>query len=106
MRALDRKLARDLLGSWLLLLAVASIIAVGVCCHIAMHTAVRNLREAQQIHYAVCRMADFSIELKKAPLAEVARLETLPGVTAVRPRLRFSVTVDLEQSPDHCCQHV
>ena len=40
-------------------------------------------------------MADFSVELKKAPLTELPALAELPGVAEVRPRIQFYATVDL-----------
>jgi putative ABC transport system permease protein len=94
--ALDRKLWRDLRGSGLVVLAIAGIIAVGVACFVAMRSAYHNLGEAKDRYYARCRMADFSVELKKAPLSEVAALGSLPGVMEIRPRIQQFVTVDLE----------
>ena len=41
-------------------------------------------------------MADFWIDLKKAPLAEIATLEEIPGITQITPRIQFAATVDLE----------
>jgi len=94
---LDRKLARELKASWGLLLAIISIIAVGVACFVSMGSAYNNLNEAKQRYYRQCRMADFSIELKKVPLAELAPLAELPGVVEIRPRIQFFATVDLER---------
>ncbi|QDV34298.1 ABC transporter permease [Tautonia plasticadhaerens] len=94
--ALDRKLWRDLRGSGVVVLAIASIIAVGVACFVAMRSAYHNLGEAKDRYYARCRMADFSVELKKAPLSDVSILGSLPGVTEIRPRIQQFVTVDLE----------
>jgi putative ABC transport system permease protein len=94
--ALRRKLLRELRTSAVQLLAVASILASGVALLVALRSAARNLGEARQKYYAQCRMADFSVELKKAPLGELAGLTSIPGVAEVRPRLRFDVTVDLE----------
>jgi putative ABC transport system permease protein len=95
---LDRKLRRELKASWLLLAAVVSIIAVGVACFVSMGSAYNNLNEAKRQYYAQCRMADFSIELKKVPLAELAALAELPGVAEIRPRIQFNATVDLEDA--------
>ncbi len=100
MSTLDRKLRRDLTAGWGKLLAIASIIAIGVGCFVALRSAYRNLNEAQGRYYAQCRMADFSVELKKAPVVDAAELGELPGVIEVRPRLRFFVTVDLESVPE------
>jgi len=93
---LDRKLRRELRASWLMLLAITSIVAVGVACFISMGSAYNNLNEAKRRYYVQCRTADFSIELKKVPLAELAPLAELPGVAAIRPRIQFPATVDLD----------
>ena len=98
MSVLDHKLGRELKSSWMLLAAIISIIAVGVACFISMGSAYYNLGEAKRLYYVQCRMADFSIELKKVPLAELAPLAELPGVTEIRPRIQFSATVDLESA--------
>jgi len=94
---LDRKLRRELKASGGLLLAIVSIIAVGVACLVSMGSAYNNLGEAKRRYYTQCRMADFSIELKKVPLAEFAPLAELPGVTEIRGRIQFHATVDLEK---------
>jgi len=96
---LDRKLGRELWDSLWLLLAITSIIAVGVACFVSMGSSYNNLRQAKSRYYTQCRMADFSIELKKVPLAELAPVAELPGVTAIRPRIRFAATVALEDNP-------
>ena len=96
MSVLDRKLVRDLGSSRLLLAAIIGIIAVGVCCFVAMSTAYRNLTEAKRRYYKQCRMADFWIDLKKVPLAELAALAEMPGVAEIRPRIQFYATVDVE----------
>lgn len=94
---LDRKLVRDLRSAAGRLLAVASIMAVGVTLYVALGTAHHNLAEAQRRYYRRCRMADFWIDLKKVPLAELEPLGRLPGVGQVRPRIVFQVPVDLPQ---------
>ena len=64
MNSLDRKLRRDLARSWKMLLAVASIIAIGIGCNIGMLSSARNLTSAKSGYYSTCRMADFWIDLK------------------------------------------
>ncbi|MHC4399507.1 MAG: ABC transporter permease [Planctomycetota bacterium] len=98
MSVLDRKLLRELRASCLLLAAIISIIAVGVACYVSMGAAYNNLQEAKRRYYRQCRMADFWIELKKAPLAELEAVAALPGVEAMRPRIQFYATVDLEHA--------
>ena len=55
-----------------------------------------NLEESRKSYYAQCRMADFSVELKKLPNGELERIAGLPGITEVEPRIQFPVTADLE----------
>ncbi len=92
---LDRKLLREVRSSAAMLLAVTSIMAVGVMCFIYMRSTYYNLSLAKWRYYNQCRMADFWVDVKKAPLAEVEELINLPGVTAIRPRIQFFATVDL-----------
>jgi putative ABC transport system permease protein len=94
---LDRKLLREVRGQVTMLLAITSIIAVGTMCFVYMRASYHNLTLAKFRYYTQCRMADFWIEVKKAPLAELPRLEAIPGVTAIRPRIHFDATVDLER---------
>lgn len=96
MKTLNRKLARELYRSKGLLLAITSIIALGVMCYVTMQSAYQNLSLAKQRYYRQCRMADFWLDVKKAPLAELEELARLPGVTEVHPRIQFVATVDLE----------
>ncbi len=96
MKTLQRKLVRELYDAKGLLLLIASIIAVGITCFVAMQSAYHNLDEAKRRYYQQCRMADFWITLKKVPLTEVESLYAIPGITEIRSRIRFMATVDLE----------
>ena len=98
MSVLDRKLLREARSSLGLLLAITSVIALGVMAFVYMRSAYNNLSLARWRYYSQCRMADFWIDFKKAPLSELASLTDLPGVTAIRPRIQFFATVDLEKS--------
>ncbi len=98
MTVLDRKLLRELRSAAGMLLSITSIIAIGVAVYVAMGSAHRNLQGAKHRYYAQCRMADFSLELKKAPLAELDRLRGIAGVADLRPRVQFYTTVDLPRA--------
>lgn len=93
---LDRKLLREVRSSGSLLIAITSVIAVGVMCYIYMKSAFYNLDTAKARYYTQGRMADFWVEVKKVPLAELDLVEELPGVTELQPRIHFFATVDLE----------
>ena len=100
MRVLDRKVLRELIASKGLLLAITSLIAVGVMCFIYMRSAYNNLNLAKSEYYDQCRMADFWIDVKKVPLAELDLLAALPGVSEIRPRIQSFATVDLDRTQE------
>jgi len=93
---LDRKLRRELWAKLWLLLAIISIMVVGVACFVSMGSTYYNLTEAKRRYHRQCRMADFFIEVKKVPVADVRPIAELPGVAGVRARIQFLATVDLE----------
>ena len=96
MSMLDRKLRRDLGSSKLLLAAIVAIIATGIACFVGMASTYHSLGAARLSYYAQSRMADFWLNLKKAPNADAEALADLPGVAEVRHRIVFSIVVDLE----------
>lgn len=96
---LDRKLLREVRSSGSLLLAITSVIAVGVMCYVYMKSAFYNLELAKTHYYTQGRMADFWVDLKKAPLSELDLVRELPGVTDLQPRIHFFATVDLDNEP-------
>jgi putative ABC transport system permease protein len=97
-KVLNRKVLRELVASKGLLLAITSLIAVGVMCFIYMRSAYKNLDRAKDQYYEQCRMGDFWIDLKKVPLAELDQLAQLPGVSEIRPRIQSYATVDLDRA--------
>ena len=96
MSVLNRKLGRELLAVKGLLAAIVSMIVVGVSCFVAMVSWYFNLEQSRRSYYAQCRMADFSVELKKAPLPAINRLNSIRGISELRPRITFLATADLE----------
>ncbi len=96
MKVLHRKLLRELLAAKGVLAAIISIIAVGIGCFIAMSSTYDNLEYSRENYYRLCHMADFSIELKKVPMGDLATLTEVPGVINILPRIVFQVTASLE----------
>lgn len=98
MSVLNRKLLRDLFAARGMLAAIVGIIVLGISCFVAMASMYINLEQARRDYYARCRMADFSVALKKMPTAELHRVDAIAGITEYRPRISFSVVVDIEDS--------
>ncbi|MCU7372479.1 ABC transporter permease [Paucibacter sp. O1-1] len=95
MKALDRKLLRDLRLMWSQALTIALVVASGIGGFITSLSAVDSLAQARDDFYAQGRFADVFASLKRAPNALVAQLRELPGVADVQPSTEFGVRVDL-----------
>lgn len=92
---LDRKLVRDLLRLRASIIGIIFIIALGVTCLVTLGSAYRNLLSARDDYYAQSRLADFWIDVRRAPNSIVDELAAIPGVMGVQPRIvaRTNVTI-------------
>lgn len=96
MSVLGIKLRRDIVRSLGMLLAVVAITAVGVGSLVGMLGTFNNLTQARGHYYAQCRMADFWVDLKKAPMGALQSVQAVPGISELRTRIAFPTIVDLE----------
>ncbi len=96
MRALDRKLWRDLRLMWSQALTIALVVATGVGGFVTTLSAVDSLAAARDAFYREGRFADVFASVERAPLALVDTLRELPGVADVEPGLEFVVRVERE----------
>jgi len=95
MRALHRKLLRDL---WLLrgqALAIALVMACGVATYVMSLSTLHSLHYAQSSYNERYRFADVFAHLKRAPESVGRRLAETPGVAAVQTRVIAEVTLDV-----------
>ena len=95
MRALNRKLVRDLWHLRGQMVAIALVVACGVAVFVSTRAAYQSLQMSRDAYYAEYRFADVFVHLKRAPDAVAARLARIPGVAAVQPRIVFDVTLDV-----------
>jgi len=96
MLALDRKLFRDLWAIKTQALAISCVIAAGVAMLVMALCSLDSLTTAQQTYYRDQRFADVFVDLKRAPRSEVRRLEQIPGVGRIQPRIVLDVTLQVE----------
>jgi len=94
-RVMLRKLARDLVRRKGSLLALVVIAAIGVGCFVGMASVFRDMDSARADYYRDYRLADFTVDLKRAPRWVVQSVERLPNVAAVRGRASLGVLIDL-----------
>jgi putative ABC transport system permease protein len=87
MRALDRKLVRDLWGLKGQALAIALVIGGGVATFIMSTSVLDSLRLTQAVFYRDYRFADAWVALKRAPESVRVQVEAIPGVHLVETRV-------------------
>lgn len=100
MKALDRKVLRDLRTLWSQALTIALVVASGIGGFIACLSAVDSLALARDNFYAAGRFADVFATARRAPDALAARLLALPGVADVQTTVEASARLTLAGSTD------
>jgi putative ABC transport system permease protein len=106
MRALDRKLLRDLRLLWSQALTIALVVASGVAGFITTLSAVDSLAVARDRYYAADRFADVFATVKRAPNALGERLRALPGVADAQTTIEHTVRVEIAGSSDPIMGHL
>ena len=74
MKALDRKLLRDLRTMWSQVLTIALVVASGAGGFLTSLSAIDSLADARDIFYAQGHFADIFVTVKRAPLSLVEQL--------------------------------
>lgn len=100
MKALDRKLLRDLRLMWSQALTIALVVASGIGGFITSLSAVESLALARERFYAQGRFADVFASVKRAPNALEARLREVAGVADVQTSIEHVVRIDIEGVAD------
>ncbi len=100
MKALDRKLLRDLRLMWSQALTIALVVASGVGGFITSLSAVDSLALARDRFYADGRFADVFASVKRAPNSLTDVLRDGPGVADVQTTLEEIVRVEIPGLPD------
>jgi putative ABC transport system permease protein len=100
MKALDRKLLRDLRSMWSQALTIALVVASGVGGFLTSLSAVDSLAGARDSFYAEGRFADIFANVKRAPVALADQLRGLPGVADVQPTIEQLVRIQVSGSND------
>ena len=100
MKALDRKLLRDLRLMWSQVLTIALVVASGVAGFVTTFSAYDALSWSRDMYYADSRFADVFATLKRAPLALERQLAAIPGAAHVQTALTQVVPVDIANVPD------
>jgi len=100
MKALDRKLLRDLRLMWSQALTIALVVASGIGGFITTLSAVDSLALARDRFYAQGRFADVFASVKRAPDALAETLRSIPGVADVQTTTEQLVRIEIEGVTD------
>ncbi|TFZ04976.1 ABC transporter permease [Ramlibacter rhizophilus] len=100
MRALDRKVLRDLRLLWSQALTIALVVACGIGGFLATLSAVDSLARARDDFYASGRFADVFASVKRAPVAMAERLLEIPGVIDAQPTVEAMARITVPGSAD------
>lgn len=95
-RALHRKLLRDLWHLRGQVLAIALVMASGIGVLVMALTTVESLEETARAYYERYRFADVFARVERAPEHLAAQLREIPGVQAVETRVVRTAVLDIE----------
>lgn len=95
MRALDRKMLRDLLGMKGQAVAIAMVIASGVATYIMSLSTLDALKATQAAFYRDGRFADMFASLKRAPESLRERIADIPGVRQAQTRVIAGARIEI-----------
>jgi putative ABC transport system permease protein len=106
MRALDRKLIRDVVALRGPLLSITLVVAAGVMSAITMQSTYRSLEASRQSYFREHRFADVFAGLERAPESVANRIAAIPGVTAVQTRVVLDVLLTIPGLPRAATAHI
>ncbi len=95
MRALTRKLLRDLRRMRSQAIAIALVLAAGIAMYVAYFSTFDSLQRTRAAYYADYRFADMFAGVTRAPLSIASRIRDIDGVAQADVRVVVDVTVDL-----------
>ncbi len=95
MKALDKKLLRDILHWRGQIIAIALVVACGIASFVSMLSAYESLQLSQTTYYDNYRFAEVFVQLKRAPESLARKVGDIPGVMQVNTRVVVDVTLDV-----------
>lgn len=98
MRALNRKLLRDIAHQRWQALSIALVVAAGVASYVCVRGAYDSLQQARDHYYARTRFGDVWGTLSRAPQRVESELSAIPGVATVYPRIARAALMPLPES--------
>lgn len=95
MKAIDRKLIRDMLHLKGQLAAISAVMGCGIATFVMALSALHSLSHAKESYYIESRFPHLFAQLKRAPDSLIPRIREIPGVSRVQTRVVKDVTLDV-----------
>lgn len=86
-KALDKKLWRDLLRLKGQMLTIALVVAAGIAAFVTLRGTYTSIQEARAAYYERQRFADVFARLERAPTSLLSSIEQIPGVARAEGRV-------------------
>ncbi|MCZ2073782.1 MAG: ABC transporter permease [Bryobacterales bacterium] len=96
MRAINRKILRDLVGMRGQALAIALVVASGAATYIMSVSTLDALESTLAAYYREYRFADGFAPLKRAPRSVAARLREIPGIQMLETRVLAAANLTID----------
>ena len=106
MKALDRKVWRDLRLLWSQAITIALVVASGIGGFVGCLSAVDSLALARDEFYQRGQFADVFTQVKRAPDAAARRLAGIDGVVVVQTTVEAGARITMPRSPDPVIGHL
>ena len=106
MKAIDRKLVRELWAMRMQALAIAMVIVSGVSIFMMSLSTLDSLYETRESYYRDHHFAHVFTSLKRAPLSLLGRVEEFPDVDKVESRVVAYVNIDVAGFNDPVSGHL
>jgi putative ABC transport system permease protein len=100
LRALDRKLLRDLRGMRGQAIAIAFVMIAGVTTYVSMISIYDTLEITLERYYRDYRFADGFASVRRAPEQVAERLRLVPGIGEVETRVTAAANLEIPGYPD------
>ena len=95
LRALDRKMLRDLAGMRGQAIAIAFVIVAGIATYVSMTSVMESLQRTLDDYYADFRFADAFATVRRAPERVASRLRLVPGINTVETRVTAGANLEI-----------
>ncbi|NBC05077.1 MAG: FtsX-like permease family protein, partial [Bacteroidetes bacterium] len=95
MRAINRKLLRDISNMWGMVFVIALMITCGAATYITFLSTLDSLKETQQSYYQDYYFANVFASLKRAPNSLAGQIREIEGVNRVETRVQSGLNLEV-----------